>query len=182
METQPGYKELGRHGLAISADDETLAGQENPFSYGTVGLSYSTAAPCILAHLPMQSGFSPVGLRWFCCSSHLSDTKMGGCLHLQCLRIKAGLTDLTPAVKGSQAFLSSSRHRSRCVSAIMHVHIINLCIPVNLDMCWPCWINCVCVAQQQLRYVLVLEQPCMHNLVTRHINRIWRWPFYLLFQ
>lgn len=67
-----------------------------------------------------------------------------GYLHLHCLHTKVGLIDLKPAVQGSQAFLASRRQRSRCVSVIMHVHIINLCIPVNLDMCWTYWINFLC--------------------------------------
>lgn len=96
--------------------------------------------------------------------------KTAGCLHLQCLHIRAGLTDwFKTCSESNEAFLAGRRPRSRCASAIMHVHNIDLCIPVNLDMCWTGWINCLCVnawhSSKSIFLVLVLDRPCMHDLV-----------------
>lgn len=84
----PGKKKKGeeqRHSLLLQRAWETQFGHFCCWwGFGWVGehllllpigFSYSTAAPHILAHLPMQPGLSPMELRWFCCSSHPSNTK-----------------------------------------------------------------------------------------------------------
>lgn len=172
MENQEGYKKLRRHRLATSVAAGLWLGRRTPspaeqYDCPTLPLPH-TVWPIFHGNL----GSVPRGWGGFATAPSSLMPKRAACLHIHCLHIRAGLTDWSKTCSESnQAFLASRRPRSRCADAILHVHNIDLCTPVYLDMWWTCWIVCKCMAQQQqLCYALILEQPCMHDLVAQTLS------------